>query len=416
MDIIGMYRKGDSYRDKFLITENVVNSFAKFSEDFNPIHMDINFANIHGYTRQVSHGVIQLAYISKMIGMKFPGHGSMWMKQTVNWLIPVLTGDEIEIILIVKSFSSGTNTLTLLVEIFNQKNKKVMTGESQVKLTKKLSSSAISNIGLSNYNSSLAVEKYENNNNLKKSKSQRRVALITGASRGIGAEISKKLAYDGYSVVVNYKNDRDSANAVVENICNSGGNAISLNADITKSDQISNMLKIIFEKWGRCDIVVHGATPPLKIIKTEDTTYKDVSAYLDVYLGGAISLVENTCLLMKSNKFGRYVFLGTSYLFGIPPHGMSSYVVAKEALWGYTKSLASDFGRFGITANMVSPSLTITDLTSDVPARVKEVESMKSPMRRLVNTKDIAHQVAYLCSDNSGYVNGVNVSVTGGPI
>jgi 3-oxoacyl-[acyl-carrier protein] reductase len=260
------------------------------------------------------------------------------------------------------------------------------------------------------------VEKYENNNNLKKSKSQRRVALITGASRGIGAEISKKLAYDGYSVVVNYKNDRDSANAVVENICNSGGNAISLNADITKPDQISNMLKIIFEKWGRCDIVVHGATPPLKIIKTEDTTYKDVSAYLDVYLGGAISLVENTCLLMKSNKFGRYVFLGTSYLFGIPPHGMSSYVVAKEALWGYTKSLASDFGRFGITANMVSPSLTITDLTSDVPARVKEVESMKSPMRRLVNTKDIAHQVAYLCSDNSGYVNGVNVSVTGGPI
>jgi 3-oxoacyl-[acyl-carrier protein] reductase len=411
-----MYKKGESYSGKFLITEEVVNSFAKFSEDFNPIHMDVDFANSHGYSKRVAHGVIQLAYVSKIIGMEFPGHGAMWMKQTVNWMAPVLVGDEIEIILTVENFSIGTNTIALLVEIFNNKNKKVMEGESLVKVTQLLSSDTTPDITSVSLASLPEVEKCKNNINSEINKSQRRVALITGSSRGIGAEIAKKLSDDGYSVVVNYRSDEISANSIVEYISKSGGNAIALSADMTKPDQVRDMVEIIFEKWGRCDAVIHGATPPLKIIKTEDTAYRDISPYLDIYLGGAISLVENTHLSMKSNKLGRYIFLGTSYLFGAPPHNMSSYVVAKEALWGYTKSLASDFGRFGITANMVSPSLTVTDLTSDIPARIKEVEAMKNPMRKLVSTKDIAYQVAYLCSNDSGYINGVNVPVTGGPI
>jgi len=411
-----MYKKGESYRSKFLITEDLVNSFAKFSKDFNPIHMNSDFANMHGYTRRVSHGVIQLACLSKIIGMDFPGHGAMWMKQTVNWITPVLVGDEIEIILTIKGFSAGTNTITLLVEIFNNNNKKVMDGESLVKVTKSLYTNTVSSMTSVDSKPLPKVEKQKNNVSSEINNYQSRVALITGASRGIGAEIAKKLSSDGYSVVVNYRNDKSSANSIVEYILRHGGDAIALKADMTNHSHVINMLQVVYDKWGRCDAVIHGATPPLKIIKTESTTYSDMNSYLNVYLGGATSLVENTFTSMKENKFGRYVFLGTSSLFGIPPHGMSAYVVAKEALWGYTKSLSADFGGFGITANMVSPSLTITDLTHDVPARVKEVEAIKSPVRRLVNKKDIAYQVSYLCSDHSSYINGSNIPVTGGPV
>ena len=411
-----MYKKGESYSGRFLIAENVVNSFAEFSKDFNPIHMDVDFANSHGYSRRVAHGAIQLAYISKIIGTEFPGRGAMWMKQTINWIAPVFVGEKIEIILTVKGFSDSINTVALLVEVFNNKNKKVMEGEATVKVTQSLSSSNITNVAPANSTLPLKTNKHVTNNNFEVNKSQSRVALVTGSSRGIGAEIAKKLSNDGFIVVVNYKSEVDSANSVVEGILKCGGDAIALNADMTNSVQVKNMLEEVFEKWGRCDAVIHCATPPVKIIKTQDTKYGDVGLYLDVYLGGAISLVENTHSSMKNNKFGRYIFLGTSSLFGTPPHGMSAYVVAKEALWGYTKSLSSDLGSYGITVNMVSPSLAITDLTSDVPARIKEVEAMKSPIRRLVNKKDIANQVSYLCSSDSSYVNGSNVPVTGGPI
>ena len=119
---------------------------------------------------------------------------------------------------------------------------------------------------------------------------------------------------------------------------------------------------------------------------------------------------------MKDNSFGRIVFIGTSYLFGEPPLGTIAYVSAKEALWGYTKVLATDIARYGVTVNMVSPSLTITDLSENVPLRVKELQAFKNPTRRLSTTRDAANQVSYVCSEFSSYTNGINIPVTGGPV
>ena len=127
-------------------------------------------------------------------------------------------------------------------------------------------------------------------------------------------------------------------------------------------------------------------------------------------------MVNHIAPSMKDNCFGRIVFIGTSYLFGEPPLGTVAYVSAKEALWGYTKALALDVARHGITVNMISPSLTITDLSENVPLRVKELQAFKNPTRRLPTTQDTANQVSYVCSEFSGYTNGINIPVTGGPI
>jgi 3-oxoacyl-[acyl-carrier protein] reductase len=407
------FNLGDSYRDKFVVTDDVVNKFADFSSDFNPIHIDLNYAKSRGYPRQVSHGVIQLSFLSKMIGMNFPGPGSIWIKQTVDWLQPVLVGDTIEIVLTIKGRSPSTKILTLSVEIFNENNKKVMEGESQVKITENLSSQLNDEINKPiDFDLSQDAKEYLSN----KHNSTKRVALITGASRGIGEAIARRLSCDGFSVAINCRNDVKSAKTIVDSITSAGGDAIFVQADITSPNDIARMSKKIYSKWGRCDIVIHGASPPIKPIKTEKVRYEDFDLYLNTYLKGSVLLVEAFSKSMIQNNFGRFVFLGSSYLYGAPPQGVAAYVTAKEALWGYTKSLASDMGHYGITANMVSPSLTITDLTSEIPVRVKEVEAMKSPMRRLVTVEDTAYHVAHLCSDYSGYLNGINLPITSSPV
>lgn len=410
---MNLFNLGDSYSEKFCITDDVVRKFADFSSDFNPLHIDQDYAKTRGYSRQISHGVIQLSYLSKIIGMNFPGPGAIWMNQTVDWLMPVLTGDTIEIKLRIKDKSLSARIITLSVEIFNQNNMMVMKGESKVKLTESLSNKAHVEI---NKPSDFELPQESKNNFSDENKSTKRVALITGASRGIGEAIARRLSINGYGVAINCRSDIKSARVVVESINSDGGDAILVQADITNPDDIAIMSNKIFGKWGRCDVVVHGASPPIKSLKTEELRYEDLDIYLNTYLKGSILLVDNFSKSMIENKFGRFVFVGSSYLFGMPPKGMAAYVAAKEALWGYTKSLAADMAHYGITTNMVSPSLTITELTSEIPARVKEVEAMKSPVRKLVTVEDTAFHVAHICADNSGYLNGVNLPITASPI
>lgn len=404
-----IYTVGDKHQESFVISKEVVAKFAEFSQDYNSMHMDSDFVKSRGYARRVAHGVIQLSYLSKIIGMDFPGNGAMWIKQTIDWLLPVFVNDEINIVLTIKEYSESANLLILQTEIFNQNEQKVMTGSAQVKITTAIS------INLQKPIEPLNIVDIESTP-LQEKSSDKKVALVTGSSRGIGKEVAKKLAQKNYLVVVNYKNNKSMADEVVDSIISLGGEAISIYANMSNEREVDSMAQAILKKWGRCDVVIHGASPALILMKAEKLTYSDVTNYLDVYLKGAISLVNLLSPNMKKNQFGRFVFLGTSALYATPPAGMAAYVSAKEALWGYTKALSSEIARNGITVNMVSPSLTITDLTNDIPARVKEVEAFKNPVRRLVTTSDIASQIVHLCSENSGYINGVNLPITATPV
>ncbi len=176
------------------------------------------------------------------------------------------------------------------------------------------------------------------------------------------------------------------------------------------------MADMILDRFGRCDVVIHTATPQIERIKVNEMEYASLERYFNVYLGGAIALVNLLSPRMIEQKFGRFIFLGSSGLFGKPPEGMTPYLMAKEALWGYVRGVSSEIGLFGITANLVSPSLTVTDLTNDVPARIKEIEACKSPARRLARTEDSAALISFLCSDEAGYINGANIPVTGGSV
>lgn len=383
---------GQVHRVYLKVDLDTVERFADLSGDRNPIHLDEEEARAYGYPKQLAHGAVLTMLLSKLIGMEIPGPGAVWMSQSVDWIRPVFVGDDIELEAVVETISKSVGVISLTVNATNQNGDVVMKGNAKVKLAERMvpESSATSDIT--------------------------RVALITGGSRGIGAGIAKRLGQDGVVVAVNYKESKNAAELVVEHILKEGGSAQAFCADIGDQTSTKNMVDEIICSYGRLDIIVHGASPKIDRIDVADLTYSDIELFTDIYLRGALAQMEAALPGMTERKFGRIIFLGTSFMFNIPPSGVSAYIAAKYALWGLAKSMAAELGPKGITTNMVSPGMTVTDLISDLPVRIKELEARNSPMRRLATVQDTAELVRFLASDLAGYINGAHLPITGGSV
>lgn len=385
------FHQGQVFRDGFTADRELVEAFADFSQDFNPVHVDAAAARDYGYSKPFAHGAILSAVLSRIIGMKVPGPGAVWMNQNMEWIKPVYLGDQIEVEVTLAKYSRGAGIFELEIVTRNQKGEIVMEGNAKVKQGQKLSGN---NPHISN---------------------DHRIALVTGGSRGIGAAIAKTLGNAGFKVALIYNQSKSEAEAVVEKIKPvENAKAIAIQADLQDARQTKSMLTEVTKQIGNPDIVIHAATPPLSYKEIGELTREDFQDYLDMYLMTAHDLVRLTAASMSKKRYGRYVFLGTSALFH-PTKKMAAYITAKYALLGYMRSMAFELGASGITANMISPSMAVTDLTEGVPARLKEIEASKSPLRRLVTPQDIADTTAFLVSDAAAYLNGVNMPLTGGP-
>ncbi len=386
------FTEGQTARASLVIDERVISAFAEFSGDRNPLHVDREAAESYGYARQVAHGVITLALVSRLIGMEIPGPGALWRGQEIEWLAPVFLGDRLEVRLTVRRASRAGRTLVLLTEAFNQDGRMVMKGEARVSVVEKISDRR-------------EVTPREN-----------RVALVTGSSRGIGAAVALRLARSGMAVVINGRTMTDDLERVSQEISVAGGRVIAEPCDIADPRAVAALVDRATRVFGALDIVVHGASTPISTVPVQEVAFEDVKTLFDVYVGGALALLAAAVPGMRERKFGRFVVLGTSSLLGTPPAGNAAYVAAKSALWGLVRASAVDLGPHGITVNMVSPGLTVTQLVEHVPARVKELEARRSPMRRLATPADTASVVAFLTSDEASYVNGQNLPLVGGPV
>lgn len=385
------FTAGQSYRTSLKIDASVIQEFADLSGDRNPIHLDAREAQAYGYSRQVAHGGILLALLSSVVGMEMPGPGAVLMEQSVEWVAPVLVGDEVELVVTVAKVSSGVGILVLDVQANNQRGERVMNGEAKVKVAEKLPQQ------------------------VKQMTGESRVALVTGGSRGIGAAIARQLGSDGVAVAVNYVDAETAALEVVGDLKEHSPLSQAFRCDLTNPDSASEMVNLVIQEFGRLDIIVHGASPMVTPVKVQEISYSDIRSYLDIYLGSGVALSAAALPGMVERGFGRFIFLGTSYMFGQPPDGMGPYVIAKEALWGLVKSMATELGQFGITTNMVSPGITDTGLIANLPARYKEVQARTNPSRRLASPEDTAALVAFLASEAAGFINGANMPVAGGP-
>ncbi|MGJ8637614.1 MAG: 3-oxoacyl-[acyl-carrier-protein] reductase [Phycisphaerales bacterium] len=241
--------------------------------------------------------------------------------------------------------------------------------------------------------------------------SDQRVAIVTGASRGIGRAVALRLAADGRHVVC-VSRSQGPLDELVSEIQAAGGAASALTCDITDFDAITSMIDTVVKNQGRLDILVNnaGITKDNLILRMSDEEWDDV---INTNLKSVFVACRAAARPMMKNKFGRIVNIAsTSGLVG--NSGQSNYAAAKSGLTGFTKTVARELGKKNITANCVAPGFIETDMTKDLPAAVTEHIKSVISTRDLGKPEDIAAAVSYVTSDDAGYLTGQTIAVDGG--
>ena len=241
-----------------------------------------------------------------------------------------------------------------------------------------------------------------------------RVALITGASRGIGAATALVLAKHGYRVVVNHRASAAQAEEVVASIAAAGGEAMAIKADVTVPDDVAAMVEEINRRWGGTDVLVHNALTPFAITSFAELTWEQLGGKLDRELHAAFLMTKAVVPGMVSRRYGRLIYLSTN-LSRHAREGMITLGTAKAALDQFVRYVALEMAPHGITANLVAPATVEgTRVTEQLtPEKLRQLAAA-TPMGRLVRPNDIAKTIAFLASEDSGFTTGHYLPVNGG--
>ena len=245
-----------------------------------------------------------------------------------------------------------------------------------------------------------------------------RVAIVTGAARGIGAATAKRLAAEGHAVGVLDLDEASCADTVAA-ITEAGGRAIAVGVDVAKADQVEAAVQRVADELGGPTILVNnaGITRDNLLFKM---TEQDWDSVMDVHLRGSFLMTRATQKHMTEAKYGRIVNLSSTSAQG--NRGQVNYAAAKAGLQGFTKTLAIELGKFGVTANAVAPGFIQTEMTKMTAERMGVSfedfithSASQIPVQRVGQPEDIASTIAFLTSEEAGFVSGQVIYVAGGP-
>lgn len=239
-----------------------------------------------------------------------------------------------------------------------------------------------------------------------------KVALVTGAGRGIGREIALTLAKNGATVIVNYNGSQQSANEVVDTIIANGGNAEAMQCNVSDFAASEAFVKEVLEKYKKVDILVNnaGVTKDNLIMRMSEADY---DAVLDTNLKGAFNMIRHLTRSFLKQRSGKIVNI--SSVSGVMGNaGQANYSASKAGLIGLTKSVARELASRGICVNAVAPGFIDTDMTKALSEDAKAGLNGMIPMGKMGQTKDVADLVLFLAGNQSDYITGQVISVDGG--
>ncbi|GCD83384.1 3-oxoacyl-[acyl-carrier-protein] reductase FabG [Parageobacillus thermoglucosidasius] len=243
---------------------------------------------------------------------------------------------------------------------------------------------------------------------------QGKVALVTGASRGIGRAIALELARQGAKIAVNYAGSEAKANEVVGEIKNMGGEAFAIQADVADAQAVEQMIKTVLERFERIDILVNnaGITRDNLLMRMKEEEWDDV---IDINLKGVFNCTKAVTRPMMKQRYGRIVNIASVVgVMGNP--GQANYVAAKAGVIGLTKTAARELASRNITVNAVAPGFITTDMTERLSEEIKSEMLKQIPLARFGEPEDVAKVVAFLVSDAASYMTGQTLHVDGGMI
>lgn len=240
-----------------------------------------------------------------------------------------------------------------------------------------------------------------------------RVALVTGASRGLGASIAQKLAQAGASVAVNYFASPDKAERLCNDIRKAGGKAAAFSGDVRDEKVVRTLVAQTEKAFGPIDIVVPNATGPQPFIKIEELTWQAFLDQMEFFVKSPMHLAQTVLPGMKQRKFGRIINIGSEvFEKGVPE--FSQYVAAKGAQLGLTRSWAMELAKWNITVNLVAPGWIPTERHLNDSQELKDTYAKAVPMGHMGVADDIGEAVAFLASDAAKFITGQKLSVNGG--
>ncbi len=239
-----------------------------------------------------------------------------------------------------------------------------------------------------------------------------KVAIVTGASRGIGKAIAQALAKEGAKLVINYASSADAAETLVGEIQDQGGEAIAISADVSNPEQVETLIKSTMDKWGRIDILVNnaGITKDTLLLRMK---LEDWQSVIDLNLTGVFLCTQKVAKIMLKQKSGRIINIASvAGQMGNP--GQANYSAAKAGVIGFTKTVAKELASRSITVNAVAPGFITTDMTAGL-----EAEGILSyiPLARYGTPEEVAGMVRFLATDPAAaYITGQVFNVDGGMV
>lgn len=238
------------------------------------------------------------------------------------------------------------------------------------------------------------------------------VAVVTGSSRGIGAATAIKLAEEGADLVINYNSDRESAEETAAKVRDLGRKALIVQGNVADSNDAKNLIKSTIDEYGKIDILVNnaGITNDGLILRMKE---KDFSSVIDVNLKGTFNCTKNAIRYMMKQRHGKIVNL--SSVVGLMGNaGQANYAASKAGIVGFSKSIAKEVSKRGINVNVVAPGYIDTEMTEELPTKVKEDMLDNIPLNRFGEVEDVANVILFLVSPLSSYVNGQTINIDGG--
>lgn len=396
MDRYEEIKVGDYAELRHTITAMDIEKFVDLTGDDNRLHVDAEYASKTSFKKPVAHGMLGASFISTLIGTKLPGDGALWFSQSLEFLLPVRVGDEITITAKVLKKVDRERVVELQTDIFNGNKQKVTSGIAKVKVVAILPEI-------------VEVEAFTGN------KVEKKVAVIIGATGGIGAATARKFAENSYDLVLHYNANADKAKALRDELQKLGGKVSIVQGDIRKFETVEKLYEASQRISPNVNAVVHAATISLIAVAWEDLEWEMIQSQIDINIKSSFLLAKRFLPLMKSDNSSGFVFVSTQSV-ETPVTNLMHYITAKSALVGLAKSMAIDFAKKGVRVNLVSPGMTETDLISEVPQKARLLIEAKCPRHRLARSVDVANAIYFLASEEADYLTGETIRVNGGMV
>ena len=241
-----------------------------------------------------------------------------------------------------------------------------------------------------------------------------KVAMITGATRGIGKQIALTLANEGYNIVLNYRTENDELFQAKNEIESKNVNCLTVQGDVTNFEDCKQMIERAINEFGKIDVLINnaGITKDMLLARMKEEDFKQV---IDVNLVGTFNMTKNVISYMMKARSGRIINI--SSVVGIAGNaGQTNYSASKAGIIGFTKSLAKEVASRNILVNAVAPGFIETNMTDVLKQEVKDEIAKNIPLKRMGTPKDVANVVKFLASEDSSYITGQVISVDGGMI